>query len=109
MTPPLHHDPVSEADLRLVIARMEAKLDVALAQHGARLESHGRTLQDHEARLRAVEGNRGADPDDVLDHESRLRAVEARKTVSPGVLWATVASIITAAGVILSWLAPVIQ
>jgi hypothetical protein len=49
--------------------RLEAKVDVALAQHGARLDNHTA---------------------DLADHEARLREVEQRKTVSPWQLWLAV-------------------
>jgi type II secretory pathway component PulL len=49
--------------------RLEAKVDVALAQHGARLDNHSA---------------------DLADHEQRLREVEQRKTVSPWQLWLAV-------------------
>ncbi|CCQ44655.1 hypothetical protein ARTSIC4J27_582 [Pseudarthrobacter siccitolerans] len=51
---------------------MEAKVDVALAQHGADIKSQGRDLEDH---------------------EKRLRVLESTPTVSPRTLWTTVASI----------------
>lgn len=52
----------AEASLLIAFTRMETKVDVVLSQHGAKLE----------------------------DHEARLRAVEDRRTVSPTGLWAAV-------------------
>lgn len=64
--------------------RLEAKLDVALAQHGAKLESQGA---------------------DINDHEARLRVVEAKPTVSPKTLWTA----ITGAAGLLALLAPFLE
>jgi hypothetical protein len=61
----------ASSNVPVMLSRLEAKLDVALAHQGAKLDSHDATLDDH---------------------ETRLRTVEARPTVSPRVLWATVAS-----------------
>ena len=65
----------TDAGVAVTLARMEAKIDVVLAQHEAKIEQHSDNLQDH---------------------EERLRALEAKPTVSPRVLWTTVASIIAA-------------
>jgi hypothetical protein len=66
------------------MTRLEAKVDVVLAQHGAKIDAHASDLQDH---------------------EERLRVLEARPTVSPRVLWTTVASIITALAAVLGSIA----
>lgn len=71
MSAPDHY----EDDPRLALARIEAKVDVALERHGAWLDEHRRALDDH---------------------EDRLRAVEARKTVAPWQLWT---ALVGAAGV----------
>ena len=49
--------------------RLEAKVDVALGQHAARLDRHDE-IRD--------------------DHENRLRALEARRTVAPWQVWTAV-------------------
>lgn len=79
-------DPNSKTDTELLIAftRLEGKVDVALAQHGADIAVHGR---------------------EIRDHETRLRALENTPTVSPRTLWTTVAS---AAGLAIA-ATPVIQ
>lgn len=41
--------------LEVALARIEAKLEVALAQHGARLDRLDALASDHETRLREVE------------------------------------------------------
>lgn len=99
-------DPAAQPDAAVLVAitRMEAKVDVALAQHGADIKSQGRHLEDHEARLRLLEARpvSGEDHEARLrkleaatgeDHEVRLRTLEAKPTVSPRVLWSTVASV----------------
>lgn len=60
----------------VTLARLEGKVDVALAQHGAAIASHER---------------------EIADHETRIRAVEAKPTVSPKTLWS---AIVGAAGVL---------
>ena len=84
-------DPANAPDAAVLVAitRMEAKVDVALAQHGADIKSQGRDLEDHEARIRLLE----ARPVSGDDHEARLRKLEGTPTVSPRTLWTTVASI----------------
>lgn len=73
--------------LAVTLARLEGKVDVALAQHGASIAAHDREIIDHETRLRAVEGK-------VPERaEDRLRAVEGRSSVSWKQLWAAVASV----------------
>ncbi|URQ05010.1 membrane protein [Arthrobacter phage Iter] len=61
----------AETDLLIAFTRLEGKVDVALAQHGADIAVHGKEIQDHEA---------------------RIRALESTPTVSPRTLWTTVAS-----------------
>ena len=61
--------------------RLEAKVDVALAQHGARLDNHTA---------------------DLADHETRIREVEQRKTVSPTALWTAVLGGLSGAGVLVA-------
>ncbi|AYN57741.1 membrane protein [Arthrobacter phage DrManhattan] len=68
----------AETDLLIAFTRLEGKVDVALAQHGADIAVHGR---------------------EIRDHEDRIRALENTPTVSPRVLWTTVAS---AAGLVLA-------
>lgn len=77
--------------------RLEAKVDVALAQHGARLDNHANDLRDHEARLRTQEAREYVTPFVAQDHETRIREVESRKTVSPQALWTVVLGGVTGA------------
>ena len=77
-------------DLRIAIARLEAKLDVALAQHGAAIEEHTRAITELQASVRRIQDRPIATPDAVIDHEQRLRVVEARPTVSPRSVWSAI-------------------
>lgn len=72
------------AALLVGLTRLEAKVDVALAQHGADIQNHKTQINDHEA---------------------RIRVIEARSTVSPRVLWTVVSSgvaLILAAGPVIA-------
>jgi hypothetical protein len=88
-TPP----PVSgEADteIRVMFARFEAKLDVAIAQHGAKLEQHSADIGQLRERVKHVEDLPRVSPETVTDHEARIRTVEKNPTVSPRQLGAAV-------------------
>lgn len=74
----------AETDLLIAFTRLEGKVDVALAQHGADLAVHGRELKDH---------------------EDRLRRLELTPTVTPRTLWTVVVS---AAGLMIA-ATPLIQ
>lgn len=63
-------DNPESSSVPVMFARLEAKLDVALAQQGAAIDDHDKAIDDH---------------------ETRLRLVEARPTVSPRALWSAVA------------------
>lgn len=64
-------DEPSNTDLVVIVTRLEAKVDVALAHQAAELSA-------------VLKSN--------ADHETRLREIEKRPTVSPRVLWASVCS-----------------
>lgn len=66
------------ASLLIMMARLEGKVDVALAQQGAKTDEHGR-------RLDALETQRDAD-------DARLRAVEQKATVTPRAMLAALAA-----------------
>lgn len=72
MTPILPDAPPATevSDVRVTLARFETKLDLAIGQHGTRLD----------------------------DHETRLRIVEARRCVTPTGLTAALASTLAIAG-----------
>lgn len=63
--------------------RLEAKLDVALSHHTARIDSQER---------------------EVADHETRLRVLESKSTVSPSALWSSVLGGITGMSALLALL-----
>lgn len=63
-------------EIRVTLARFEAKLDVALAHHGAKLETHDRDIVS----LR----------DGVKENDLRLLALERTPGVTPKQLGATV-------------------
>lgn len=65
---------IAGTDLLIALTRLEAKVDVVLAQHGADLRAHGQ---------------------DLADHEARLRTLEATPTVSPKTLWAVTSTALT--------------
>lgn len=68
----------AETSLLIAFTRLEGKVDVALAQHGADIKAHS---------------------EDLADHEARLRVLEATPTVSPKTLWTAVVS---ASGIVFS-------
>lgn len=71
MTP--EQTPSAEAAVLVALARLEGKLDTALAQHGTRLDEAVRS---------------------TVDHEKRLRELEAQPVVSPRQLWSVVSSVV---------------
>lgn len=68
----------------VTLARLEGKVDAALAQQGVTIAGH------------AV---------DIADHETRLRAVEAKPTVSPRTLW----SVVVGAVGVLATISPLLE
>lgn len=71
MTVPAPREEINTDSVPVMIARLEGKVDAALAQQGAVIANHD---------------------DDIKDHEKRLRAVEDRSTVTWKQLWAAVGS-----------------
>ena len=67
----------TDSGTAVTLARLEAKIDVVLAQHETKIDQH---------------------TDDLQDHEIRLRTLESTPTVSPRVLWTTVASVVAVIG-----------
>lgn len=45
----------TDRDVFVTLARLEAKVDVAIARQGAQIEAHDADIDDHEARIRALE------------------------------------------------------
>lgn len=89
--------PGEETEIRVMLARFEAKLDVALAQHGAKLEQHGQEIGEIRARVVKMEDAEKASPAQVEDLERRTRFLERTPTVSPKQLGA---AFVAAVGVI---------
>lgn len=87
-----------DVDLRIVMARVEAKIDVSIAQHGAKLEQHGQQIGELVARVERIEDRPVATPEAILDHEARIRTVERTPTVSPRQLGATVVAVLASLG-----------
>ncbi|SCL32975.1 hypothetical protein GA0070616_4603 [Micromonospora nigra] len=81
------------ASMLIILARLEGKVDVVTAQHGAQLDEHARRLNDVELRLRAEE----ARPATAPEVDTRLRAVESRPVVTPRAVWAAVGTVGTLA------------
>ena len=70
--------------------RLESKLDIAITQHGARLEAHQKDIVDHEARVRAIERSQaGIDSNrSALErHEQALLRLDAQDFVTSKAMW----------------------
>lgn len=92
MTPEIPvQPPAPNNELIVTLTRLEAKVDVVLATHDAKLEAHSKDLSDHETRLRGLESQPTVGP----DHEARLRMLESRPTVAPRTLWTVTVSALT--------------
>lgn len=77
-----------DESLQVTLARLEGKVDAALAHQGARVDAHA---------------------DDIADHEARLRVQEARRTVSPLQLWTAFVSAVGAASAVVILIATLIK
>lgn len=71
-------------EIRVTLARFEAKLDVALAQHGAKIESHEKEITS----LREAD----------KEHSLRLLTLERTSSVTPKQLGATVLAVCASLG-----------
>lgn len=89
----------SNSEVLVAIARLDGKLDLALAETAALKANDA----DHEARIRHMEAQPVPDPETA----ARLVAVENRRTVSPGQLWvgliATCGLVLTVLGIAEKW------
>lgn len=94
----------NESDIRVMLARFEAKLDVALAQHGAKIEQHGQEIGELRSRVSRMEDLPRATPEGMLDHEQRLRQIEKTPVVSPRQLGVTVFGVLGAIGAVAPFL-----
>ncbi len=68
--------PARRTDVVVAMARMEAKLDVALAQYQARLDEHGRSIAENKAAIARVETRVGS-------VEQKQAAADALEKVKP--------------------------
>lgn len=107
-------DDDSVSELRLGMARLEAKIDTVIIRHDAKLEEHGRRigenaekLHDHEQTLNSarvtmseLSTRTSAFPDELRSMEKRLsQRIEAMK---PAPIWPTLTAIVAAVALILS-------
>lgn len=86
------------SEVLVAIARLDGKLDLALAETAALKAADA----DHEVRIRSIE----AKPVPDEDTDKRLKTLEERRTVSPGQLWT---GLLGVAGLILTVLTIVNQ
>jgi hypothetical protein len=82
--------------------RLEAKLDVALAQHGARLDEHAKDIREIATRIERIEDRPIATPEGMLDHESRLRAIEGTNYITGKALAAALLTTLSVAVAVLT-------
>lgn len=82
--------------------RLEAKLDVAIAQHGARLDEHQRDLTEFRTRLDKIEDRPMVTPEGLLDHEERLRKIESASYVTVKGFAASMLTVLSIAVALLS-------
>lgn len=99
-TPPA--STLNEVELRVTMARLEGKLDVALAQHGAKLEQHSKELVDLRRDVSRIEDAPAPTVETQADHEQRIRAVESKSTVSPAGLTGALVTTFTIAGAVIA-------
>ena len=92
--------PAGRRTVDAALARVEAKLDVAIAQHGARLDEHTREIIElkaghrrHDERISAVETAQAVnDAKDARDDQARTVGLTRSQAVA---LWITVAVMLT--------------
>lgn len=79
-------------DIKLMLVRLESKVDTVLARHEIRLDTHDANHSDHEGRLRSLEVaiHQLATKSDIEDIE-RKRDVEQAGRQRKMMSWVTVA------------------
>ena len=85
------------ADIRVTLARFEAKLDVALAHHSAKIEEHTRDIADLREERKAAIAKLEARDD---AQEVRLREIEKVPTVTPRQLAGAAVGVVGVIGVL---------
>jgi hypothetical protein len=92
---PSQHYRFAEAPVLVAIARMEGKLDAAIAGMQGEVRSLG-------LRVTALENNPIGQPERIIDLEMRARQLEARPYIRPGVIFALVSALTALLG---AWIA----
>ena len=81
MTPPVPPpDDGGSVSVLVAIARLEGKVDAALAQQAARVDEHSRRLEDTEGRLRLLESTPTVTPRAMWTALGTLAAIVAALT-----------------------------
>lgn len=76
--------PAPRRSVEVALARMEAKLDVAIAQHSARLDEHGRRIAENSAAVAALELRTGVLENARSADEAREQATAAARPAPIG-------------------------
>lgn len=84
--------PAPRRSVEVALARMEAKLDVAIAQHSARLDEHGRRIAENTAAVAELERRTGKLENARSADEAREQATAAARPAPVGVVgWISLA------------------
>lgn len=85
-------EPLPGDDIKIMLVRLESKVDTVLARHELRLDQHDTSHSDHEHRLRSLEVaiHQLATKTDIEDIE-RKRDVEQAARQRKVLSWVTVA------------------
>lgn len=78
--------PAPRRSVEVALARMEAKLDVAIAQHSARLDEHGRRIAENTAAVAELARRTGDLENAHSADEAREQAVAAARPAPVGVV-----------------------
>lgn len=103
MDEPTLVDPAS-----VILARMEVKLDNALAEqtrHSTIIDRHDRVLGEHSNRLTANETTVKSIGRELGELDKEVAEVRARRTVTPAALGIALTIAITALGILVTFLA----
>lgn len=79
-------------------AELISEVRLAVAQHGARIDSHDSEIEDHEGRIRNIEANQ-VNQREVMDLEARMRVQESRRYITPATIGAVFAGLAAVAAV----------
>lgn len=84
-----------QTEIRVTLARFEAKLDVALAQHGAKLDAHDREIANLREERKEIVANVKAELD---EHGRRILSLERTPNVTPKSLMVAMGSTVAILG-----------